>query len=235
MAHPRVVDALWNHLRRSDRGEGCRESIYVDLVGLPTVGAGMMLRQSSQVRAFTWYDARTRAGVAHEAVIAAWRPFQPVGDQQPSQAGREALARRGSGATVVPQYVTNVSSIEMVFRTVAKTCEERAIEAMGRNVWNASPADAQFGILMHLWRAPNELRGGWPNFRGALQRRDWQQAAEHCPWVGMRRCRREDLQLAFRNAAFVEQAHIESGADILTLHFPSQYTVMTRGRWRGAP
>lgn len=233
MAHPRVVEALWTHLQGRARGEGYREDIYVDNVGLPTVGTGMMLRQSDQVRRLSWVQASTRAPVSAAAAIAAWRPFQPGGDRTPSAAGREARARRGSGATVIPQYRATRGSIFAYYKYLVGICEARAKEAMSSITWNASPADAQFSILLHLWRAPNELRNGWPLFRAALQRRDWFAAAEQCTWPGMRQCRRIDLQAGFTNAAFVEQAHLDSGVGKTTLHFPSSFVIVSRDRWRG--
>jgi hypothetical protein len=233
MAHPRVLEVLWTHLRDRERGEGYRESIYVDAVGLPTVGTGMMLRQESQVTQFAWFQRGSNAPVPDSEVVRVWRPFRPVGDRGASQAGLDAVRDRGQGATVIPQYRTNETSIHSVFETLADICETRAIEAMTRATWEASPADAQFSILLHLWRAPNELVGGWPNFRSALQRRDWLEASEECTWHRMRWRRRDDLQLGFHNAARVEQAHEEYGANKQVLYFPGVCPLLSRGRWEG--
>jgi hypothetical protein len=211
MPHHGVSYALFNVLRQRDV-EGYSELIYLDGKGLPTVGVGMLLASEHEVQRFHWYSSGTHSPVNTDQVVTAWRPYAPP-------PGGASLPGHHSRRTIAPEFVTDEDSIREVFEQNVDSFEngrppgphgggatEGLSQRFGRQEWMSFPADAQLGMFLHIWGfGLNSLNHGWSLYQTAIREHRWEDAGRESHWQGIRRPRAAPMDLAFYNAARVEE------------------------------
>lgn len=151
------------------RYEGKVTTMYVDVLGLVTVGAGCLIDSP---------DAAARLPFVHpsgtvaepDEIRAAWRNLKANKDSLKTRhykyAAPYTYGLRLPDAAVDDLMLERLASFVTHLR---KTFTE----------WDSFPADAQLGILSLAWAAGSGFTAKFPRFTAAALRGDWAAAAEH--------------------------------------------------------
>ena len=196
--------------------EGVRHSMYLDAVGLVTVGIGFLIDPFSRATAIRLGNWSRRGGGPVTA-----------GDLRQEW---DNVKRRTIGYRC--QLRLSNRSIEPLFDQKANGGENMLIRIFSQ--FGQYPADAQLGMLCLTWLRASEpgYRRTFPEFIRCCTRRDWRRAGIESLWQAIqearggpqnRRIRRRNAQLRmFDNAAVVEDSNRFSSRSmpIQNLHYP---------------
>jgi GH24 family phage-related lysozyme (muramidase) len=161
--HPEVL-ARW--IRHTERYEGRIPWMYLDIRGLVTIGAGVLVDPLElALRLPLQLDGRpaTPGEIATE-----WRALKK----------RHSLAQQGAGAA---SKITRLRLTEADLDALTWSRLDSTVAALVRR-WPGLPGwpwQAQLAVCSWAW-AVGALAQGWPRFEAALRAQDWATAAAEC-------------------------------------------------------
>lgn len=181
---PRYTEAL----------EGRINHMYLDVKGLVTTGAGILIDSVASAQSLPWRVKYTTRLATSLEIEQTWRKVKrsPVG----------MIASRYTNDLILSEETLDQLTLQRMALT------DRYLEAeFGYDQWITWPADAQLACLSLCWACGCSL-GKWPKLRVACRTRDWATAAKEClirtegnPGVI---ARNKAQQLCFSNAARVD-------------------------------
>lgn len=202
----------------TSRFEGSTDFMYLDDLGLVTVGKGNLIDRSLIEADFAnasapalellWFRADGRQATPDE-VRAEWQRVKAL---QPM---------RGSGGGAFARGAKLHATAGSIAKLIEKDLEEN--EAELRKVlteFATYPADAQLAIHDMAWAMGAEFTNGYPHWTEAVQRGDWTTAAAECAIAHPRNtsidARNAANKVLFANAAAV----VVRGLPRETLYYP---------------
>lgn len=188
--------------------EGVTTWLYLDVLGLVTVGVGNLVDPVEYALGLPFVHADGRRATREE-IRSAWLAVK----------ARKDMAARGGGA--FRSLTTIRLTDDGVCQLVAKKLRQNAAHMRLRFVgWDSWPADAQLAVLCLAWAVGPSFR--WPMLEAALRSGNFALAALECrisdkgnPGV---KPRNEGMQAMLRNAAWVASC----GAERSTLYYPRE-------------
>lgn len=151
------------------RFEGLTDWMYLDILGLVTIGVGNLIDPLSTAFAFD-YVRTDGSPASHADVSAAWTLVK----------SRTDLKLRGGGAF---KYLTTVratrASIDRVFYAKLDA-NEAVVRRDYLPSFDALPSEAQTVIMSMAWAAGAHIFALFPKFLAAVRAGDWSTAADEC-------------------------------------------------------
>ncbi len=205
--------------------EGRVPYMYLDVRGLVTVGVGNLVDPITEAQALP-FRFKNNPGIA--------APGSPA---TPSQIAAEwqTLKNNPSLATRGFKACEPITQLELSDDAIDSLILDRLTKNEGflkRQQWfqgfDTWPADAQLGLLSMAWAMGPAGPGGFPNFRAACQRLDFNSAAAECrmneagnPGLAPRNNANVTL---FSNAAIVLAGPAQANLDRANLYYPRALT-----------
>lgn len=210
--------------------------MYLDIKGFVTIGVGNLIdveKASDTKRLKTIIDElATLPFVYKDELTNAGKPASKANIEAEWKKVKKETARASQGHTAF----TNITNLRLSNDTIDKLVMTR-LTAMEKELktepayrdFEPWPADAQLGLLSMAWAlGASKLKVGWPNFRAACQKQDFDSAAKQShildvnnPGVTKRNTRNQRL---FKNAAAVlasdSKNTVQNRQNRLILHFP---------------
>lgn len=159
--------------------EGFILCMYLDMLGLVTVGFGNLIDSTTAALALGWVWKATGAPASSSAVMAEWTRVKGL------------QAQRGAGGghfeTDARLHVTPESLAGLVTRTLERNAVE--LSKPGRFPgFPSAPADAQLALLRMAWAmgygfvdsTAEHPSGRWPAFHAAFNACDWMGCSREC-------------------------------------------------------
>lgn len=194
--------------------EGVVHHMYLDILGLVTVGVGNLIDPISEALKLPFRFRNNPAQMATQAEIAAeWNALK----------ANTALAKKGHRAAAkVAQLELSDASVGDLIQKRLLDNEKKIKKQATFAKWDSWPADAQLAVLSMAWAMGPNGFSKFPRFSAACAAGDFRGAAANCrmaeagnPGVVPRN---DANQLMFRNAATVTA----KGLDPAVLHFPKE-------------
>jgi hypothetical protein len=210
----------------SARFEGRVPFMYLDVKGLVTVGVGNLVDPvvAAQTLPFCF---KNRTGITAPGSPAT--PDQIANEWQTLKNNADLKTAGYKACEPLTQLELSDAAIDsLVLDRLSKNESflKRQPWFIGYDTW---PADAQLGLLSMAWAMGPAGPGGFPNFRTACQRLDFNTAASECkmneagnPGVAARNQANFTL---FSNAAIVLAGAAQAGLQRPTLYYPRVLTV----------
>lgn len=214
MAFPSVLAAFWKFT--GDR-EGSLNYMYTDRLNLVTTGDGNLIdhgpRNGLDCSPAAMAPALNKpfyiadgSRLASQAEIAAgWKKVKLAGVSQIGGGNQKGIA---NGLFLKPEYLKALKEAQFASDTVNIR--------KGFPGYDSMPADGQMLLHSMAWAAGGAFWQGYPKFRAAVNRGDWQTAAVECKMNV-----NADRQTANEQLALNAAAVLKSGADISKLVWPS--------------
>jgi hypothetical protein len=210
----------------SARFEGRVSYMYLDVKGLVTVGVGNLIDPVELAQALP-FRFKNRPGIGN--------PGSPA---TPDQIGAEwqTLKNDPSLDTKTFSHFDPITSLELSDDSIDALIVDRLTKNegflkcqpwfQGFDNW---PADAQLGLLSMAWAMGPAGPGGFPNFRAACQKLDFNTAAAECKMneagnPGLVPRNQANFTL-FSNAAIVVASAATSGLQRAVLYYPRALAV----------
>ncbi len=146
--------------------EGVVPWMYLDILGLVTVGIGNLIDPLSAAIGLPFVDRVTGAPASRDAIVAEW--LRVKGDGSLARLGHRA-AERMTSLRLTDEGVAHVVSI--------KVAQNDAVLSKRLPDWEEFPACAQ--LAMHSWSWACGPNGAWPRLFEALNARDFDAASVH--------------------------------------------------------
>ncbi len=190
--------------------EGPRDSMYLDVKGLVSIGYGNLIDPVGSALALPFVLKSNPAVAASPAEIEEeWAAVKARSDLQlQGLAAFASLTRLQLAAPALERLTAErLTSFEQTLKRTFRDFES----------W---PADAQLGLLSMAWVMGPAFGGGWPHFARACVERDWGFAAAQCHMDDT-----GNAKLAPRNVAnavlFANAGQVEAtGMPPDVLHYP---------------
>jgi hypothetical protein len=209
----------------STKFEGRVPYMYLDILGLVTVGVGNLIDpvQAAQALPFCF---KNRPGIS--------APGSPATQDQITQEWQAlkstpGLATKGfTACEPITQLELSDDAIDSI--VLARLTQNESF--LKRQQWfqnfDTWPADAQLGLLSMAWAMGPGGPGGFPHFRAACQSLDFNTAAAQCKMSeagnpGLIPRNQANFTL-FSNAAIVLAGEAQGGFQRATLYFPRVLT-----------
>jgi len=209
----------------SARFEGRVAYMYLDILGLVTVGVGNLVDPVGAAQALP-FRFRNKPGIT-----APGSPATPdqIAQEWQTLKNNSSLATKGYTAceplTQLELSDDAIDSLILARLTQNESFLKRQPWFLGFDTW---PADAQLGLLSMAWAMGPGGPGGFPNFRAACQKLDFNTAAAECkmseagnPGLIPRNLANFTL---FSNAAIVLAGGPQSSLQPATLYYPQALT-----------
>ena len=209
----------------SARFEGRVPYMYLDVKGLVTVGVGNLVDPVTEAQALP-FRFKNKPGIA--------APGSPA---TPNQIAAEwqTLKNDGSLTTRGFKACEPITQLELSDDAIDALILDRLTKNEGflkRQQWfqgfDTWPADAQLGLLSMAWAMGPAGPGGFPNFRAACQRLDFNLAAAECRMSeagnpGLVPRNNANVTL-FSNAAIVLAGAAQPSLERANLYYPRALT-----------
>lgn len=180
------------------KGEGVVDWMYLDMVGLVTVGVGFLLKEEGDVDKLKW--VRDGGGPASSAdAHARWRELNSIG-----QAVREGRASAGTHSAYKDPGGVRLNMAGVLETKVRGKYATLKTWPEFRN-FDDFPPDAQMAILIRAWGPFDYIR--CPKFIAACGRRDWEIARQEIPYGAVKQVdanRNPSMQQMMENAVAQE-------------------------------
>ncbi len=154
----------------SARFEGRVSTMYVDVLGLVTVGVGCLIDTPGGAARLPFVHAGGTVATPSE-IANAWQNLKAHKDELKHKHWR--FAAPYTYGLHLPDAAVDDLMIERL----------RASEAWLRKTfpaWDSFPADAQLGIVSMAWAAGANFTAKFPTFTAAAKRGDWASCAAEC-------------------------------------------------------
>lgn len=192
----------------TDPLEGCLCYMYLDTLGLVTIGRGNLIDPVSYALTLPFVDAQSGVLVTQDRVHEQWSIVK----------GRQDLKLHGGGAfrALTNVMLTRAGVDALTSKKLYQVWTTLASRFTGFEQW---PADAQLGLVSMAWAMGPAF--SFPNFHAACDRRDFAEAARQCHMTdkGGNAIEKRNAQdvVCFNNAAKV----LEQGLCTTTLNWPN--------------
>lgn len=171
--------------------EGVVSHMYLDIVGLVTVGVGFLLRNPEDAVALKFVSRTTGKAATAEEKRRDW-----------AAVSRQEKARRAD-------FYKKFTQLDLPADQIDKRLELLIGEFSGSlrsqfPKFDQFPATAQIGLLDMIYSlGPSGFFKGYPKMCAAVARDDWKAAAEECERGGVAPSRNADCRQLFLDAAAV--------------------------------
>jgi len=201
--HTVVVEKLMQVLGRKNF-EGTIHEMYVDKLGLVTVGIGFLLATAAEAKKLAFTNKKTKKMASAAEIEAEWKRTKAL----------------GPGANkIVPNPTLELSIIEIErefrkragqFESILKTRSPCNFYFGKLDEW---PADAQLGLLAMSWSGPYKI-ASFVNFRKACKSMDFAIAAKESHML-VREQYNKFFAACFKNASNV----MKTGSSRMILNY----------------
>lgn len=209
----------------SARFEGRVPYMYLDVLGLVTVGVGNLVDPVVTAQALP-FRFKNKPGIAapgspatREQIAAEWQRLK----SDPTLKTRGHLA-----CEAITQLELNDEAIDSVILDRLAKNESFLKSQQWFQSFDTWPADAQLGLLSMAWAMGPAGPGGFPNFRAACQKFDFSGAATECKMnetgnPGLIRRNQANVTL-FNNASIVLARENQGRLQRPKLYYPTSLT-----------
>jgi len=190
---------LWQQLKQH---EGCINHMYLDSVGIVTVGVGHAIFNHNMLDGIKFIYKHNGQLACSADVKAEYNYIKTYADKNynakafdkltklelaPNQSDKLFAADLNQAIYAVNNYLTRLKSLQFF------TIPQPAMHAM---------------VSMTFNMGHTKFLGGnkWPKFKAALKKRDWQECAIQTNYRGPSKQRIADLKECFMHAARIEQS-----------------------------
>jgi hypothetical protein len=164
--HPGVVEKLMQ-VFGSNNFERTIPEMYVDRLGLVTVGIGFLLKTATDAKKLCFTNKKTLKAASAAEIESEWKRANALGP------GANRIVPN-------PALVLSASEIEKEFKKRAKEFESILKTKVPCSVYFGKldkwPADAQLGLLAMAWSGPYKI-ASFVNFRAACKAMEFATAA----------------------------------------------------------
>lgn len=193
----------------SRRFEGYVSWMYLDQLGLVTVGLGNLIDSVSAAQALRWVWRQDGKPATTAQVDDEWKRVKSL----------QGMRMKGGGAFAEVTFLeATPESVDALIE--AKLTEAERVIRVHMPAYDSWPADAQLAALSMAWAVGPDFALKFPRFTAAANAGDWRTAADECriatPVNPSLTARNKANATMFRNAAEV----LESGLPIAELYYP---------------
>jgi len=169
--------------------EGVVSHMYLDVVGLVTIGVGFMLPNPAAAQALSLIRRDTRAAATSDEKAQDWESVHAL--------------RNAMRASTYKKFTQLDMPDAEIDKRLSVLIDDFARNLGGRFLkFDKFPAPAQIGLLDMIYSlGPKGLFVGFPNFCAAVDAQDWKKCAKESKRRNVSETRNADLKQLFLNAA----------------------------------
>ncbi len=210
--------------------EGYVRQMYLDDRGLVSTGVGYLIDSVDDAARLQWVriaaDGRSDGpSASRKEVEEEWKRVKTQQQWKGIGGGNFIAKARATQPPIITLQMA-ATEVDRTFMAMLNGLERTMKETPGGffQDYENFPADAQLGILSHLWaNGANNLHKRWPNFCRLCKERKWREIIEtkHYRWKNIRKDRDQAMIRVFTNAANLEDANAKGFSfDAALVYYP---------------
>ncbi len=196
--------------------EGNLEHMYLDTVGVVTVGVGTALFSASEASALAFVKRGTSDKADATTIEAEWAEVKKQAKGQLAGSYKKFTKLDLPSAEVIRKFNEHIATFEAKLK--AKWLK-----------YSEFPKPAQLGLLDMIYNLGSF--GEFPSFVAAVDKQDWTQAAAQCHRKGPSETRNQDTKELFERAATLAETPADGGATgVIVRKVGAVYAQMSESR-----